>query len=57
MTGVPEYKCYLSSNIVAPSYVDKKCTVLNTKEICICEKDDCNRGGKCTVYGIEENVG
>ena len=54
LTGVPEYKCYSSSNIVAPSYVDGKCTVLNKKEICICEKDECNKGGKCTVYRMKE---
>ena len=57
LTGVPEYKCYSSSDIVAPSYVDGKCTVLDKKEICICEKDECNKGGKCTVYRIDENVG
>ena len=57
LTGVPEYGCYLSSNIVAPSYVDGKCTVLDNKEICICEKDQCNKGGKCAVYRIDKNVG
>ena len=56
-TGVPEYQCYLSSNIVAPSYVDGKCTVVDNKEICICEKDECNKGGKCTVYRINEKYG
>ena len=49
LTGVPEYKCYSSSDIVAPSYVDGKCTVLDKKEICICEKDECNKGGKLIV--------
>ena len=57
LTGVPEYSCFLNSNIVAPSYVNGKCTVLNKKEICICEKDECNKGGKCRVYRIDENVG
>ena len=54
LTGVPEYKCYSSSDIVAPSYVDGKCTVLDKKEICICEKDNCNKGGKCTVFRIDK---